>query len=286
MNIAFGALSATSLSFTYSAASVVPTITSLNATSANPGIKSILEINGYGFGTDASLVKVFLSNSSGKVYPLRVITIEDTKMKVGLSGGLTGSFKVQITLPMTNGDSIAVPTSADSFEYVNSITSISPLTGSFNGGTLVTITGTNFSPDDTIVSVGSFLNWNCKVEQVTSTSITCRTPPIHPLYSVSSGHKIIVATKLVVDSVCPGNNCNFVYMDEASSPKLTSSSATIVNAIALTLNGTNFIDASNTGCKVNLLSLVTGKAYEHSTTSCNATNAVFTVLKTVPSGTY
>jgi len=88
-----------------------------------------------------------LSNSSGKVYPLRVISIVDTKIKVGLSGGLTGMFKVQVTMPTTSGDSVASPVGADAFEYVNSITSISPLTGSYYGGTLITITGTNFSPD-------------------------------------------------------------------------------------------------------------------------------------------
>lgn len=50
-------------------------------------------------------------------------------------------------------------------------------------------------------------------------------------------------------------------MTEASSPKLTSSSATTVNAQNLTLAGVNFIDASNTGCKVVLRNILTDVRY-------------------------
>ena len=83
-----------SISFNYSDPISAPTITSLSKRSSNPAIKSVLEINGQGFGTVASDVKVFLSNASGKVYPLKIIEITDIKIKVGLPGGLAGAFKV------------------------------------------------------------------------------------------------------------------------------------------------------------------------------------------------
>lgn len=146
VNIAFGTIQDAGLSFTYSAASVVPTITSLNASSSNPALKTILEIHGTGFGSDSSVAKVFLANATGKIYQLRIITYSDILIKVGLSGGLTGTYKVQVTIPTASGDSIANPIGADTFDYVNSITSIAPLTGSYYGGTLITITGTNFIP--------------------------------------------------------------------------------------------------------------------------------------------
>ena len=57
---------------------------------------------------------MFLSNSSGKVYPLKVISINDTVIRVGLSGGLAGTFTVQITKPNSTGDSIAAA-GADQF---------------------------------------------------------------------------------------------------------------------------------------------------------------------------
>ena len=77
-----------------------------------------------------------------------------------------------------------------------------------------------------------------------------------------------------------------MYMTEASSPKLTSSSATTVNAQSVTLTGTNLIDSSNSGCKVVLRNILTNVLYLHDTTSCDQTSAVFLVLNTVPSGDY
>jgi hypothetical protein len=46
----------------------------------------------------------------------------------------------------SNGNSIASMPNANAFSYVFSVSSISPNTGSYNGGTLITITGVNFSP--------------------------------------------------------------------------------------------------------------------------------------------
>ncbi len=87
VNIAVGSVTDTSLSFNYTTASGAPTINSLNPISANPGVKGTLEINGQNFGTNASQVTVFLSNATGKIYPLAILTINDTYIKVGLPGG-------------------------------------------------------------------------------------------------------------------------------------------------------------------------------------------------------
>jgi hypothetical protein len=105
-------------------------------------------------------------------------------MQVGLSGGLPGNFIVQIGLGNTAGDSISTVPGADAFSYSFTITSITPNTGSYNGGTLLTITGSNFSPatGDTLVYVGSTLNWFCAIESINSTVIQCRTPPISKDY--------------------------------------------------------------------------------------------------------
>lgn len=45
------------------------------------------------------------------------------------------------------------------------ITNISPNQGQYNGGTLITITGRNFSPDirENLVTVGHELNWLCAI---------------------------------------------------------------------------------------------------------------------------
>jgi hypothetical protein len=158
-----GSLSS-SLTFTYNSSVSAPTINSILPTSQNPTIKGLLQIVGSGFGTNKTAVQVFLSNSSGKVYQLNVLSVNDTNVQAGLSGGLAGTFTVQVTLPDFNGDNIAAP-GVDQFQYLCSITSVSPSTGSYNGGTLLTITGTNFSPaySDTLVYIGDTLNWFCNI---------------------------------------------------------------------------------------------------------------------------
>ena len=66
-------------------------------------------------------------------------------MRVGLPGGGAGTYYVEVNVP-TNGDSIPATTNANRFRYRFMIQAITPQTGSFFGGTLLTITGLNFSP--------------------------------------------------------------------------------------------------------------------------------------------
>lgn len=165
VNVAVGSVTSSSLSFTFTdGLATAPIISAISPTSQNPAVKGILSINGSGFGNVAANIQVFLSNSSGKVYQLRVIQASDTQITVGLSGGLPGVFTVQVTLPSSVGNSIATA-GADQFQYLCSITSISPTSGSYYGGTLLTITGNNFSPaySDTLVYVGDTLNWFCNI---------------------------------------------------------------------------------------------------------------------------
>jgi hypothetical protein len=68
------------------------------------------------------------------------------------------------------GDSVS-SSNNNQFSYVFSVSSVSPASGSINGGTLLTITGSNFSPDtqNTLVYIGDTLNWFCKIENITLT---------------------------------------------------------------------------------------------------------------------
>lgn len=115
--VTVGSLSDTSLTFSYTATASIPTINSLSPTSSNPALKKTLVINGNGFGTNSSLVEVFLANSSGKVYALNVLSVNETCIVAGLSGGLAGVFQVQVTLPSSGGDSVANPIGANTFQY-------------------------------------------------------------------------------------------------------------------------------------------------------------------------
>ena len=95
VTVTFGALSDSSLSFTYTDASgSAPTIISLSPNSQNPARKGAMTINGNGFGTNSTGVKVFLSNSTGKIYELKILSITNTQMRVGLPGGGSGTYFV------------------------------------------------------------------------------------------------------------------------------------------------------------------------------------------------
>ncbi len=64
--------------FTYINPNVVSTLFSVSPQSASPVLKAIMTITGTGFGTNSSAVKIYLQNSTGKVYQMRVLSINNT----------------------------------------------------------------------------------------------------------------------------------------------------------------------------------------------------------------
>jgi len=104
------------------------------------------------------------------------------------------------------------------------ITSISPLTGSVLGGTLVTITGENFSDvkTDNPVLVGDLL---CEVESTSSTQIVCRIEKRD--VTIVKEDEIIAQTpfngevdvflKVAESADCRAESCTFVYIEPPNS---------------------------------------------------------------------
>lgn len=127
-------------------------------------MKGVLNITGTSFGTDASLITVYLSNTTGNIYKMKILSITDTFIQAGIPGGLPGKFDVNV-IKSGSGYATVNPVTANDFTYEVVITSVSPLTGSYNGGTLLTITGKNFVPDalETMVTIGDELNQLCKI---------------------------------------------------------------------------------------------------------------------------
>ena len=72
-------------------------------------------------------MKIFLSDSSGKrVYQLKVLSITDTVVKCGLSGGLPGNYRVEVIFQDGNKYAEAQSEGVDSFSYLVRVDSISP----------------------------------------------------------------------------------------------------------------------------------------------------------------
>lgn len=283
VTVAVGGLTDSSLIFGYGDLTGSPTIYALSPKTANPGSKGTLMINGANFGSDSSVIKVFLSNSSGKAYQLSVLDFDfnGSSILVGLSGGLAGDYTVQVNLPVL-GDSVPFNAGDDSFSYKVTITSVSPSTGSISGGSLITITGTNFdtTPQQTLVFIGQTINWICSIETITSTSIACRVPAISDDYSPGVAQDVVVTTRLIVQSKCEGT-CMFTYLDSAASPAVTTLG---VASGVVTITGTSLTTGSS--CSVVLVNGATGTNTVLLATTCSATIATWTVPTTVVSANY
>lgn len=233
-----------SVVFTYTEPMATANVYSISPQSANPSLKGVMQIVGTGFGTDLSAITIYLSNASGNVYQMRVLTINNTNIQAGISGGLSGAFEVKLYKKNFGAILPSSPT-ATQFTYELVINSISPTTGSYYGGTLINLKGINFATNilQTLVFVGDAMNWICDVESVTSTDILCRTPPINPDYNVSDPQLVLLTNRLIVDNTCPTPaNCQFTYIAADASPQITSISLKVVTSGTGSLNimGLNF----------------------------------------------
>lgn len=223
-------------------------------------MKGVMNITGEGFGNDPSQLKVYLTNSSGNIYQMKILSVNDTFIKAGIPGGLPGLFDVNV-IKEGFGNAIAIPRDVNDFTYEVYITSISPSTGSIGGGTLITITGKNFVPDvlDTMVTIGNELNQLCKIESITETEIKCRTPPKNEYYAIGDAQVVTVDSKLIIPTNCtsPTSNCWFTYIDQNNGPLLESMSSNSITTGSITLTGQRFDIGAST--KVSLTNQVTGK---------------------------
>lgn len=69
---------------------------------------------------------------------MRILKLNDTYIKVGIPGGLAGKYKVQVNL-IGIGEALPSSSTVNDFTYELVITSVTPATGSYNGGTLLDI---------------------------------------------------------------------------------------------------------------------------------------------------
>lgn len=138
VSISNGVTTSNTISFTYVTSTPPATIFTVAPQSHNPSLKGIMVITGSGFGTDINGIRVDLANSSGKVYKMRVLVMNNTYIKVGIPGGLTGKYKVQVNI-IGVGEAIPSTTPVNDFAYELIINSVTPSSGSYNGGTLLTI---------------------------------------------------------------------------------------------------------------------------------------------------
>lgn len=228
--------------FNYIAPPAPPTITSIYPNNYSPVLKGFMNITGTGFGDDISKISVTLDgkDTNYNVYQLNVLEANDTHLYVRIPGGLPGAFYVNVNVQGL-GYSEAASEEANTFTYGIFVSSVTPNTGSINGGTILTITGSNFSPIllENQVYIGDAINWNCDVISVTTTTITCRTPPIGVNYTLDQ--PVIVVGRAMVDSECTGT-CTFTYNNDTYPTVSGTIASSYVAGDSITLTGASLVN--------------------------------------------
>ena len=237
-----------------------------------------MTITGSGFGNDKNAITVWLNNGSN-VYQMNVIEANDTSLKVRIPGGLPGHFNVLVKLAGL-GYAQVNPLDANAFTYGIFVDSIFPVTGSINGGTVLTITGSNFSPVllENQVYVGDAENWNCRILTATTTTITCVTPPINPNYTLDQ--PVVVVGRAMIDSECTAAGaCTFTY-DNTTYPTVSNPNPppAYKSGVSITLEGTGLVNN-------NIQPLVYVGSALATVTASNETSVTFTYPDLV-NGTY
>ena len=155
--------------FTYNGAVAAPIIASLSPTSGPTSGGTQITLRGTNFVSGATL-------RVGGVAATGVSFVSSTELRATTPAGTAGSQEVQMTNP--NGQSATWPTG---FTYTSSnpsgltITSVSPSSGTYLGGTLITITGANFvlGPGGEI-RIGGRMASN--IQYISSTQLRATTP--------------------------------------------------------------------------------------------------------------
>ena len=209
LNINGELLSSNKFTFTSSG---IPVISSLDISSSSPSQKRDIIITGTNFGTDKKQFGCFMDTTTlFPAYTLDIIDSTATKITCRLKGGKIGTYTMRISKNGI-GSSGVISANVNVFKYELNVSSISPNVGSKAGGTILTITGVNFSPikNQNQVFIGAH-NIPCIVTEATKTQLKCLTGPSPPTYS--GQNTVIVAQRIVNEAICTGT-CKFTYSDK------------------------------------------------------------------------
>jgi len=237
------------IQYSYASTSA-PIITAIDITSASPALKTTVTLTGTNFDTDKAQLTADLINSdpNKESYPVSIFSCTSTSIVLVMSGGKQGTYSLMVYKKGYGSYAYNVNsnTSPIQFEYKFVMTSISPLKGSTEGGTVLTIGGINFATKTNQMQV--FLgpqNVICDVLTTTATELTCRTRKA----SYDAKVTVTLTQRLQDVATCSDSNsanaCGFLY-DTASTPVINAFPAVtnIKNDETITLNGTGLTAAS------------------------------------------
>lgn len=182
---------------------------------------------------------------------LNVLSVDtDAKtIRVMFGGARTGMY--QVTIRHKNYG--LLDTTGMVLDVSSKVTEISPNTGSINGGTLVTITGTNFGTEKTdnpvqISTHGGVGSIDCFVQTIEPTQITCRVDTEMVPKADATEADLVVFLKTSEEAQCPDEKCKWTYT--ATLPvvtEVTTEFNTDTNKWQVKVVGTGLRDSAESG---------------------------------------
>ena len=238
-----------------------------SSASANSGSATTTAANELIFGADT----VETGNlTAGTSFTLRILTSPDSDLAEDRSVTTTGAYSATATLT-SSGPWVMqmVAFKASGTGSAPTVSTISPNSGSINGGTAVTITGTNFVSGATVTFGGTAAT---NVTVVSGTSITATTPA-HAAGAVN----VVVSESNGSATLTNG----FTYTSSAPTVTAVSPNSGSTNGgTAVTITGTNFVSGATVtfgGTAATNVTVVSGTSIT-ATTPAHAAGAVNVVV--------
>ncbi|XP_048575327.1 fibrocystin-L-like isoform X2 [Nematostella vectensis] len=235
--MAVSAVSGSCLTFQYRKCHT-PIVTSVSPN--NGTSQDVITITGSGFSVTQCQNNVKFGD-----HVCNIVSSTETKItcKLDVSKTPAPGIELPVEVTVTNrGHAFVHPVTGTkaSFVLYPRVASISPISGSEQGGTRLTVTGDGFATDAKGNTV-TLSTSQCIVKSATYTSLVCVTPLKPGAVTVAD----VTNTVGGVQSACAGNECKFTY-SSAHTPAVTSTSGTTMNTPnhELTFTGTGF--SSNT----------------------------------------
>ena len=194
--------------------SLTPEITSVSPVSVE-GTNTMFSLTGSGFGTDVSLVTVTIGHN-----PCTVSTsgFLDTSLNCTLSTGLPyGNHKLAVH-KSPDGWSQFNPASLCNIFSNPVLASVSPTSGSTEGGTTVTMEGNGFTnPEEITVLIGGS---ECYIEELTPSQVICTTSEHVAQSDVSVTASLAVEENGTASTTDFAGNVTYSY-DTMATPSVT-----------------------------------------------------------------
>lgn len=205
--------------------SAPPTVTAISPTSATHGGGTPVTITGTGFVAGATV-------RFGATAATSVVVASATSITAVTPAGTANAL---VSLSVTNADSQSGAL-ASAFRFVETaavtVTAVTPAGGPLEGGTVVTITGTNFNPGASV----KFGDTVAQVSSVTATTIIALSP-----VKTAAGKSTITVTN--TDAKAGTLKDAFTYQKAPTLTALTTPlRASSIGGTALSLAGTGFLE--------------------------------------------